>query len=141
MNLTTSLLQDIPTFDGWCTTKLEDRLSDIKMAADILKEKCAHLAEAKSHGLTHNLVCEALHAGKFLDDIRDILHLKFCNANIHTYVSCFMEIQQMNNETVAAHVHCFNTEAKRHDFNSDTTTTCIFVKGLWDTYNIMTKLH
>ena len=53
MNLTMCLLQDIPTFDGWDTMKLEDWLSDIEMAADILKESHAHLAEAKSCGLTH----------------------------------------------------------------------------------------
>ena len=34
--LTISLLQDIQTFDGQGTTKLEDWLSNIKMAADIL---------------------------------------------------------------------------------------------------------
>ena len=59
MNLTTSLLQDILTFDGWDTTKLEGRLSDIEMAAVILKVSHACLAEAKSHGLTCTLVCEA----------------------------------------------------------------------------------
>ena len=38
-NLTMSLLQDIPTFHGWDTTKPEDWFSDIEMAADILKEQ------------------------------------------------------------------------------------------------------
>ena len=59
-NLTTSLLQDIPTCDGWDTMKLEDWLSDIEMAADILKESCTHLTEAKSCSLTNTLVCKAL---------------------------------------------------------------------------------
>ena len=63
-NLTTSLLQDIHTFDGWDTTKLEDWLSDIERVVDILKESHACLAEEKSHGLTHTLVCETLQAGK-----------------------------------------------------------------------------
>ena len=42
-NLTTSLLQDIPTFDWKDTTTLEDWLNDIETAADILKESCASL--------------------------------------------------------------------------------------------------
>ena len=37
--------------------------------------------------LTHTLVWQALHAGKYSDDSRDILHLKLCNVNIHTYLS------------------------------------------------------
>ena len=39
MNLITSLFQDIPTFDGWDTTKLEGWLSDTETAVDILKEE------------------------------------------------------------------------------------------------------
>ena len=139
MNLTTSLLQDIPTFDGWDTTKLEDWLSDIEMATDILKESWAYLAEAQSSILTHTLIHEALQAGKCLDDIRDILHLKLCNANIHNYMSHFMEIQQKNNETLAAYIHWFKTEAKRSDFNSDTTAICIFVRSLWNAHSITAK--
>ena len=53
------------------------------------------------------------------------------NANIHTYMSHFMEIQQRDNETLAAYVHCFKTEDKRCDYNSYTTLICIFVKVLW----------
>ena len=47
MNLTTSLHQDISTFDGWDTTKFEDWLSDIETALDILKDSHACLAEAE----------------------------------------------------------------------------------------------
>ena len=46
MNLTTSLFQDIYTFDGWDTTKLEDWLSDTETEVDILNENHACLAEA-----------------------------------------------------------------------------------------------
>ena len=97
--------------------------------------------EAKSCSLTHTLICKALQAGRCWDDIRDILHLTFCNANIHTYTSCFMEIQQMDNETLAAYVYHFKTEAKRCDFNSDTSMIHIFVKDLWDAHNTLTKTH
>ena len=112
------LLQDIPTFDGWNITKLEDWLSDIKMAADILKESHACLAEVKPYGSIHTLVHEALQARKCWDDIRDIPHLKLCTVNIHTYTLHFMEIQQRDNDTLAAFVHNFKTEAKRCDLKS-----------------------
>ena len=105
MNLTTSLLQDIPTFDGQDTAKLEDWLSDIEMAADILKESQAHLAKAKSCSLTHTLSCEVLHAEYCWDDIKDVLHLKLCSVNLHTYTLHFMEIQQRDNQTLVAYVH------------------------------------
>ena len=140
-NLNTSLPQDIPTFDRWDTTKLEDWHSDIEMAADILKESCACLAEALSYGLTHTLVCEALQAWKCWDDIRDIFHLKPCNANIHTYTSCFNEIKQKDYESLEACVHQFKTEARRCDFNSNTAAIHIFVKGFWDAHNIMAKIY
>ena len=130
MKLTTLLLQDILTFVGWDTTKLEYWLSNIEMAANILKESCAYLAKTKSCMLTHTLLHEALQAGKCWDSIRDILHLKHYNANVHTYMSHFMEIQQRDNETLAAYVHHFKTDAKRCHFNSDTAVICIFVKGL-----------
>ena len=89
-----SLIQDIPTFDGQDTTKLEDWLSDIEMAADILKESQACLAKVKSCGLTHTLIYEMPQAEKCWDDIKDALHLKLCNTKIHTYTSHFLEIQQ-----------------------------------------------
>ena len=73
-NLTTSLLPDIPTCDGWNTTKLEDWLSDIEMADNILKENQAHVAKAKYHGLTCTLIHEALQAEKCWDDIKDVHH-------------------------------------------------------------------
>ena len=136
-----SLLQDIPMFKGWDTTKLEDWLSEIKTVADILKESCACLAKAKSCSLTHTLVHEVLQAGKCWDNIRDILHLKLCNVNKHTFTSHFMEIQQINNDTMTAYVHHFKAEAKRCDFNSDTAVIHIFVMSLWDAHNNMAKVY
>ena len=66
------LLQDISTFDGKDSTKLEEWLTNLKIAADILKESQASLSEAKSHGLTCTLICEALKAEKCWDNIKDI---------------------------------------------------------------------
>ena len=56
-------------------------------------------------------------------------------------MSCFMEVQQRDNETLAAYVHCFKAEGNRCDFDSDTTAIHNSVKGLWDMYNITTKIY
>ena len=56
-------------------------------------------------------------------------------------MSCFMEIKQRDNETLAAYVHHFKMETKRCDFNSDIATIHIFVKDLWDTHNITGKVY
>ena len=56
-------------------------------------------------------------------------------------MSHFMEIQQRDNGTLAAYIHHFKTEDKRCDFNSETATICIFVKGLWDKHNIAAKIY
>ena len=93
-NLTMTMLQDIPTFDGQDSSKLEDWLMDKETAAEILTESHTHLPEAKSHGLSHTLIHEATKTGKCWGDIKGILRLKLFNANICTYTLCFMEIQQ-----------------------------------------------
>ena len=139
--LSTYLLHDIPIFEGQATTVLEDKLSDIKTAADILKESPVHLAEGKLCNLTHTLICKALQAGKCWDDIMDIFHLKLCNVNIHTQTSHLMEIQQRDNKTLATYVHYLKTEGRRCDFKSDTTTICIFTNGLWDIHMIVAKIY
>ena len=53
------------------------------------------LAQAKSKGLTYMLISEVLNSDKSWDEIKDLLHLKICNLDIQTSVSCFMEIQKM----------------------------------------------
>ena len=57
-NLTITILQDIPTFDGKDSSQLEDWFMDIDIAADILTESYTHLTKAKSCGLTCTLICE-----------------------------------------------------------------------------------
>ena len=68
-NLTTIMIQDIPTFDGQDSLKLEDWFMDIETTADILAGSCTCLAKAKSHSLTHTLICEATQTGKCWDEI------------------------------------------------------------------------
>ena len=124
----TTLLQDIPTFNGQDSLKLEDWFIDTETATGILTESHTSLTEAKSCDLTHTLICEAVQVGKCWDEIRGILRLKLYNVNIHTYTSCFMETQQRDNETVVAYIHHFKTTAKWCMFDNDK------VNGLWDVH-------
>ena len=63
-NLTKSMLHDIPTFEGQDSSNLEDLFMDIETTTDILTESCTNRAEAKSHGLTHMLICKATQTEK-----------------------------------------------------------------------------
>ena len=56
------MLQDVPIFDGKDFSKLEDWFVVIETATDILTQSWTCLAEAKSHGLTSMLICEATKA-------------------------------------------------------------------------------
>ena len=111
-NLTNSLLQDITAFNGHDTTHLEDWLVDIGTAAYLTVESRTKLAQAKSKGLTHTLITEAIMSCRSWDDIKDLLHLKICNSDIHTSISHFMEVQQKEKESLTAYIHHFKTEAK-----------------------------
>ena len=106
-NFTDSLLQDIPIFTGHDTTLLEDWLIDIETAADLTTESRTKLAQAKSKGLTHTLITEVITSGKSWEDIKDLLQLKICNSNIYTSISCFMEIQQKEKESLTTYIHHF----------------------------------
>ena len=112
-NLTNSLLQDISVFNGHDATQLQDWLVDIETAANLMAESMTKLTQAKSKGLTHTLILEAIISGKSWDDIKHLLWLKICNSNIHTSISCFMEIQQMEKGSLAMFIHYFKREAKR----------------------------
>ena len=102
--------QDIPMFDGQDSSNLEDWFMDIETTADI--------SQAKSCSLTCTLICEATQTGKCWDEIKGILRLKLCNANIHTYTSRFMEIQHKGNEALA-----YTITSKQQQSNVLLTTT------------------
>ena len=74
------------------------------------------------------LVMDAINSEKAWDDIKDLLRLKLCNANIHTYTLHFMDIQQQKKESLAAYVHQFKTEAKCCNFTNDAATIKIFLQ-------------
>ena len=117
-----TLIQDIPIFNGNDSTQLEEWLVDIETTADLTAESRTKLAQAKSKGLTHTLITEVLTLGKCWDDIKDLFHLKLCNSDIHTSVSCFMEIQHKEKESLVAYIHCFKREAKRCNFTNSAAT-------------------
>ena len=103
---------------------------DIETASELTNEIRTKLAQAKSRGLVRTLITEALIAQKSWDEIKDSLHLKISNADIHTSISQFMDIQQTDKESLATYVHRFKWEANRCKFNNDTATIRIFLKGL-----------
>ena len=92
-------------------------------------------------GLTWTLMKEAINSDKSWDKIKDLLQLKLCTADIHTYTSPFMEIQQWEKESLAAYIHWFKTEAKRCNFTNDATTIRIFIKGLKNAHSLATHIY
>ena len=69
-NFTNTLIQDIPTFNGSDSMQLEDWLVDIETTANLTDESRTKLAQAKSKGLTHPLITEALTLGKIWKKLR-----------------------------------------------------------------------
>ena len=122
-------------------TQLEDWLIDIETTADLTDESGTKLAQAKSKGLTHTLIMEDLALGKKWEEIKDSLHLKLCNSNIHTSISHFMDIQQKDNESLAAYIHRFKREAKRCNFTNNAATIRIFVKGLKNAHTLAAHVY
>ena len=102
-SLESSLLQDIPILNGQDSSQLEDWLTDIEMASELTGESRTKLAQAKSRGLVRT--SEALTSQKTWAEIKDSFHLKISNADIHTSISHFMDIQQSDKESLAAYVH------------------------------------
>ena len=140
-SLESSLLQDIPILNGQDYSQLEDWLTDIETASELTNKSRTKLAQAKSRGLVRTLISEAIMAQKSWEEIKDSLHLKISNADIHTSISRFMNIQQTDKESLATYVHRFKREASRCKFNNDTTTIRIFLKGLKNAHTIVTKVY
>ena len=72
-SLESSLLQDIPTLNGQDSSQLEDWLTDIETASELIGETRTKLAQAKSKGLVRTLISEALTAQKNWEEIKDSL--------------------------------------------------------------------
>ena len=101
------LLQDILTLNGNDSSQLEDWLTDIETASELTGKTRTKLAQAKSSRLVRMLILEALTLQKTREEMKDSLHLKVCNSDIHTSTSHFMDIQQTEKESLAAYVHQF----------------------------------
>ena len=114
---------------------------DIGSATNILTESHTYLAKARSCGLTQMLIHKATQTGKWWDETKGIFRFKLCNANFYTYTSWFMEIQQKDNETLAACIHCFKTAARWCAFDNDTVAIHIFVQDLRQAPNITAKIY
>ena len=112
-SLENTLLQDIPILNGQDSSQLEDWLTDIESTTELTNESRTKLAQAKSWGLVRTLISEALIAQKSWDEIKDSLRLKILNADIHTSISQFMDIQQTDKESLATYVHRFKREVNR----------------------------
>ena len=140
-----TLLQDIMIFNGNDSLQLEDWFIDIETASDLIGESRTKLAQAKSKGLIHMLVSDALGSDKPWDEIKDCLHLKICNSDIHTSVSHFMEIQQKEKQhiskSLAAYIHQFKREANRCNFNNNAAMIFIFIKGLRNAHTLATRVY
>ena len=123
-------------FSGSDSSQLEDWLVDVEPAADLTSESRTKLTQAKSKGLIYTLITEALNLDKCCEDIKDLLHLKICNSDIHTSVGHFMEIQQNDKESLAPYINRFIREAKRCNFTNNAATIWIFVKGLKNAHTL-----
>ena len=87
------------------------------------------------------LISEALTLLKTWEEIKDSLCIKISNADIHTSINCFMDIQQTEKESLAAYVHRFKQEASRCKFDNDAATIRIFLKGLKNAHTLATKVY
>ena len=114
---------------------------DIETASELTGESRTKLAQVKSRGLVRTLICEALTAQKSWEELKDSLHLKISNTDIHTSISRFMDIQQTDKESLATYVHRFKQEASRCKFNNDAATIRIFLKRLKNAHTIVTKVY
>ena len=126
---------------GKTLSQLEEWLTDIETASELTGKSRTKLAQVKSRGLVRTLISEALTAQKNWEEIKDSLHLKISNADIHTSISQFMDIQQTDKESLATYVHRFKWEASQCKFNNDAATVRIFLKGLKNAHTIATKVY
>ena len=91
--------------------------------------------------LNCTLITEVLTSCKCWEEIKDLLHLKIHNLDIHTSVSNFMDIQQKDKESLAAYIHRFKWEVKRFNFTNNAATIRIFVKGLMNAHTLAAHVY
>ena len=121
------------------SSQLDDWLTDIETASELTNESRTKLAQVKTRGLVRTLITEASMTQKSWEEIKDSLHLKISNADIHTSIIRFMDIQQTDKESLATYVHRFKGKLADVNLNIDATTIRIFLKGLKMHITIATK--
>ena len=84
---------------------------------------------------------EAIKSVKSWKEIKYLLWLKLCNANIHIYTLWLMDIQQQEKESLTAYVLRFKTEARRCNFTNDAATIRIFIKGLKNAHSLAMHIY
>ena len=85
-SLENSLLQDIPILNGNDSSQLEDWLTDIETASELMGEIRTKLVQAESRGLVRTLILEALTLHKTWEEIKGLSLLKnlqFRHSHIH----------------------------------------------------------
>ena len=135
MSLESSLLQDIPT-----SSQLEDWLTDIETASELMGESRTKLAQAKSGELVRTLISEALTLHKTWEEIKDSPLKNMQLRHPHTHQPLYGHSTKRKG-IPAAYVHHFKKEANRCKFNNDTTTIRIFIKGLKNAHTLATKVY
>ena len=135
------MLQDITVLNGNDSSQLEDWLTDIETASELMGKSRTKLAQAKLKGLGRTLISEALTLNKTWEDIKDSLQLQICNSDIHTSISYFMEIQQKEKESLAAYIHHFKRESTRCKLDNDAATIRIFIKGIKNVHTLATRVY
>ena len=133
------VLNNIDTFDGKQSHKLDDWLADVENAAAIVEEDEVVVAKGKVRGLARDLIRE--HESQPWHHIKEQLCNHLNNASTHTYTSRFMEIQQKDSETLTAYIHRFKKEAKHYDFDSHPAKIRIFLKRLINSSRIALRVH
>ena len=127
------------------SSQLEDWLTDIETTSDLTGKSRTKLAQAKSKGLIRTYISEALTSNKTWEDIKDSLHLKISNSDIHTSISHFMEIQKsITNPKKNPWHHIYITlkrEASRCKFDNDGATIRIFIKGPKNVHTLATRVY
>ena len=114
---------------------------DIETAADLTDKSRTKLAQAKSKRFNLHLDTEALTSGKCWEEIKDLLHLKICNSDIHTLVSHFMDIQQKDKRIFSSLHTQIQKEEKRCNFTNNAATIRIFVKGLTSAHTLAAHVY
>ena len=76
-SLESSLLQDIPMLNGNDSSQLENWLTDIETASELMGESRTKLAQAKSRGLVRTLILKALTSQKLGRKLRTLSTYKY----------------------------------------------------------------